>query len=49
LLIRSAVEVRTGQELLGHAGVAINITYTYVLKVGSLGLRSPVNALPPTR
>lgn len=47
-LLRSGYDIRTVQELLGHSDVATTMIYTHVLKVGGAGVRSPMDALPPT-
>ena len=45
-LLQSGYDIRTVQDLLGHADVATTMIYTHVLKVGGGGVRSPADSLP---
>jgi integron integrase len=46
-LLQRGQDIRTVQDLLGHADVATTMIYTHVLKVGGGGVRSPLDSLLP--
>lgn len=48
-LLQSGYDIRTVQDLPGHADVATTMIYTHVLKVGGGAVRSPVDGLPACR
>ena len=46
-LLQDGYDIRTVQDLLGHADVATTMIYTHVLKLGGGAVRSPLDRLNP--
>jgi site-specific recombinase XerD len=44
-LLQSGQDIRTVQELLGHADVKTTMIYTHLLGLGASGVRSPLDTL----